>query len=92
MSSLRRRVELKAGPVVVLLGQAPRALVFGAVLVLLVGGLLAGGVLGAVLLLVLAVLAAVLLALSWPALQPGARVVRAAVLVLLLVRALAFLR
>jgi hypothetical protein len=91
VSTFRRRVELRAGPLVVLAGQAPRALVFGGALLLLVGGLLAGGVLGGVLLLALAAALGLLLLMSWPALIPQARALRSGVVALLVVRALLFL-
>ena len=89
--SPRRRVELAAGPLVVLLARLPRIVPFLVVLVLLVAGLLVGSVVGGLLLLVLAALLAVLLVLGWPALEPSARVLRCAVLALLVARALAFL-
>jgi hypothetical protein len=79
------------GPLVVLLSGLPRAVPFLVVATLLVGGLLAQGVVGGVLLLVLALLLGTLLALSWPALQPGPRVLRVAVVGVVAVRAVTFL-
>jgi hypothetical protein len=87
----RRSFVQRVGPLVVLLSGLPRVVPFLVVAGLLLVGLLAQGVLGAVLLLVLAGVLAALLTLAWPALQPGARVVRLAVLGLVVVRALAFL-
>jgi hypothetical protein len=78
--------------VVVLVGRMPRWVPFVVVAVLLVGGLVAQGVLGGGLLAVLAALLGVLLTLSWPALQPAARLLRLAVVALVVVRAVAFLQ
>jgi hypothetical protein len=78
--------------VIVLLGRMPRWVPFVVVAVLLVGALVAQGLLGGVLLLVLAALLAVLLTLSWPALQPAARLLRLAVVALVAVRAVVFLQ
>ena len=91
MTTFRRRVELQAGPLVILLSRLPRAVPFLVVAGLLVGGLLAGGAVGAALLLILAALLGTLLFLSWPALQPAARVLRSAVVALIVVRAVVFL-
>jgi hypothetical protein len=88
---MRRRVELRAGPLVVLLARLPRAVPFVVVAALLVGGLLAQGVVGAVLLLVLALLLGTLLLLSWPALQTPPRLLRSVVVAALVVRAATFL-
>ena len=74
-----------------LLGRLPKAVPFLVVAGLLVGGLLTQGVVGAVLLLVLAALLGTLLALAWPALQPGPRALRLAVVAVVVVRALSFL-
>jgi hypothetical protein len=90
MSSFRRRMETRTGPLVVMLGRLPRFVPFLVVLGLLVGGLLAKGTLGAVLLGVLAALMAMLLVHAWPALQPQARVLRVGVTALVAVRALTF--
>ncbi len=91
MPSLRRRIELRAGPLLVLLARLPRVVPFLLVFALLLGGLLLGGVAGGVLLLVLAVLLALLVVVAWPALPPQGRVVRVAVTALVTVRAAAFL-
>lgn len=74
-----------------LLHRLPRFVPFLVVLALLVGGLLAGGVLGGVLLLVLAALLGTLLAFGWPALDAQGRLLRSAVLGLVVVRGLLFL-
>ena len=84
-------MEQQAGPAVVLVSRLPRVVPFLLVAVLLVAGLLLQGLLGAVLLLLLAALLSVLLALSWPALLPAARLLRLAVVALVVVRAVAFL-
>jgi hypothetical protein len=91
VTSPRRRFEQRVGPFVALTGQLPRWVPFLVVAVLLVVGLLAQGVVGAVLLLLLAVLLASLLVLSWPALQPQARLLRVAVVALVAIRAVTFL-
>ena len=90
MSTFRRRVELQAGPVVVLLGKLPRVVPFLLVFGLLIGGLVAEGVVGAALLTLLALLMGVLLYLAWPALTQQSRVLRSAVLVAVVVRAVTF--
>jgi hypothetical protein len=83
----RASLERRLGPLVAYVAQLPRWVPFAGVLVLLVGGLLAQGLVGAALLGVLGLALAVLLALSWPALHPGSRLVRLAVIAALLVRA-----
>ena len=92
MTFSRRELERRVGPLVVLLSGLPRAVPFLVVAVLLVGGLALQGVAGAVLLLVLAAALSALLALSWPTLHPGPRVLRLGVLALLVGRAVVFLR
>lgn len=92
MTSFRRRVELKAGPLVVLLHRMPRVVPFLLVAALLLGGLGLKGVAGAVLLLVLATLLGALLLLSWPALPPPARMLRVATLALLVGAAINYVR
>lgn len=81
-TDFRRRVELTAGPAVVLVSRLPRFVPFLVVLGLLVGGLLLSGPLSAALLLLLALVMAALLFLAWPALPQQGRVLRAAVVVL----------
>ena len=85
MSGLRRSVERRSAPVLLWLSTRPRVLLPAAVLVLLVSGLAAPGAYAVPLLLLLALLLAWLSYLSWPALQPGARVLRAAVLAMVAV-------
>lgn len=87
----RRRVELRAGPVLVVLGRLPKIVPFAVVLGLLVAGLLVGGPVGALLLGILALLLAVLLFLAWPALQPQPRFLRLLIVALVTARALTFL-
>ena len=87
----RRRVELQAGPLVVLLARLPKAVPFVLVLGLLIAGLLAQGTVGAVLLLVLAALMALLLFLAWPALQPAPRLFRLLIVAAVVARAVSFL-
>jgi hypothetical protein len=82
----RRRVELKAGPLVVLLAKLPRVVPFLLVLGLLVAGLLIGGGAGAILLGALALLLAVLLFLAWPALEPQGRMIRLLVIAVVIAR------
>jgi hypothetical protein len=87
----RRRVELQAGPVLVLFSRLPKIVPFAVVLGLLITGLLVGGSVGALLLGVLALLLATLLYLAWPALLPQARYLRLAVVLAVTVRAVLFL-
>lgn len=91
MTTPRRQLEVKLGPVIVLLARLPKIVPFLVVLGLLLGGLLLKGVAGALLILVLAALLGVLLLLAWPALPQQARVVRLAVVVILAIRAVTFL-
>jgi hypothetical protein len=91
VTTLRRRVELQAGPVFVLMARLPRFVPFLVVLGLLVTGLLVQGLAGAALLGVLVVLAGLLLYLSWPALTEQARALRVLVLLLVAGRAVSFL-
>lgn len=91
MTPFRRRIELQAGPLVILLARLPRAVPFLLVIGLLLSGLLVQGVLGGVLLLVLAAVLGVLLLLSWPALDPRGRTVRSLVVALVVGRGVLFL-
>ncbi len=75
-TGLRRSVELRSGPVLVLLSRQPKLLIPIVSLVLLIGGLALGGPAGAVLLLLLLLLVGWLSYLSWPAVPPPARAVR----------------
>lgn len=80
--TVRRDLERRSGPALVILGRLPRALPFLVVLALLLGGLAVKGVVGAVLLLVLLVILSWITFLAWPALRPPARALRVGVLVL----------
>lgn len=82
MSSFRRSLELKAGPVLVLLARAPRWVPFAVVLGCVVGGLLLTGPAGAVLLGIVLALLALQLFFAWPVLLPPQRLLRSAVLAL----------
>jgi hypothetical protein len=79
----RRSVELRAGPALVLLAQAPRWLPFALVLGCVVGGLLLHGPVAAVLLAVVLLLLALQLFFAWPVLPPPQRVLRLLVLALI---------
>jgi hypothetical protein len=82
VSTLRRSVERKAGPALVILSRAPRWVPFAVVLACVVGGLtLHGPVAGALLAIVLALLGLQLF-FAWPVLEPPARVLRSLVLAL----------
>ena len=85
--SLRRDLEHRSGPALVVVGRLPTAVPFVVVLALLLGGLALHGPVGALLLLALAAVVGWITYLAWPALQPGARGLRALVLALLLVAA-----
>jgi len=85
--SFRRSLELRAGPALVLLARAPRWVPFALVLGCLVGGLLAHGVLAVLLIAVVLALLGLQLVFAWPVLDPAARLLRAAVLLLLAVAA-----
>ncbi len=87
----RRRVELTAGPLVVLLGRLPKVVPFLLVLLLLVIGLLVGGVAGAVMLGLVALMLGTLTFLAWPALQPQARGIRLLVVAVVIGRAVSLL-
>lgn len=91
MTPTRRTLEQRLGPLVVLLAGMPRAVPFLVVAALLIAGLVVQGAVGGVLLLVLAAFLALLLALAWPVLQPRPRVLRLAVVGIVVVRALDFL-
>jgi hypothetical protein len=91
VTTFRRSFEQRVGPLVVLTSRLPKALPFLVVAGLLVAGLLVQGVVGGVLLLVLAALLGSLLYLSWPALEQGPRLLRTAVVGIVVVRAVSFL-
>jgi len=83
VASFRRSVELKVGPAIVLLAKAPRWVPFVLVVGLLLGGLLVPGPAGAVLLVLLLALLGMQLYFAWPVLLPPQRLLRAAVLALI---------
>ena len=83
--SLRRTLELRAGPALVLLARAPRWVPFAVVLGCVVGGLVLNGPVAAVLLGIVLLLLALQLFFAWPALDPPQRGLRLVVLVLLTV-------
>ena len=85
--SFRRNLELRLGPLVVLLARLPKIVPFALVLALVVAGLIIEGVIGALLLLLVAALLATLLFLAWPALLPAARGIRLLVVGLIVARA-----
>ncbi|MCU1600368.1 MAG: hypothetical protein JWO22_1077 [Frankiales bacterium] len=78
--SLRRTLELRAGPALVVLARLPRWVPFVLVLGCVVGGLLLHGVAAAVLLGVVLALLGLQLFFAWPALDPAGRVLRTVVL------------
>ena len=85
---LRRTVERRSVPVLLWLSSRSKLLLPALVLVLLVGGLAAPAAYGAPLLVLLGLLLAWLSYLSWPALDAGARALRAAMLALVAVAVL----
>ena len=91
MTTFRRSFEQRVGPLVVLVSRLPKAVPFLLVAGLLVAGLLVQGVVGGLLLLVLGGLLGALLYLSWPALEQGPRLLRTAVVGIVVVRAVSFL-
>jgi hypothetical protein len=86
---LRRTIERRSAPVLLALRGLPGWAPFLALLALLLGGLFAPAPIGAALLVLVAALVGWLVYLAWPALPPPGRMVRVAVLVLLLVAAAA---
>jgi hypothetical protein len=85
--SLRQTVEQKAGPALVLLARLPRIVPFLLVLGLVVGGLLLSGPAAAVMLAVVFGLLGLQLFFAWPVLPPPQRLLRAAVLAMLVAAA-----
>ena len=83
----RRRVERRSAGLLARLGRLPTWLPLVLVVALTAGGLLLPGPAGAFLLAVLALLVAWLAYLSWPALPPNARMLRLAVLGLVVLAA-----
>lgn len=76
MSTFRRRVELRAGPALVLASRLPKVVPFLVVGGLLLAGLMTTGGVSAALLLLLAALLGTLLFLAWPALPQQGRLLR----------------
>ena len=91
MTTPRRQLEVKLGPVIVLLARLPRIVPFLVVLGLLLGGLLLQGIAGAVLLMLLAGLLGLLVYLAWPALPAQSRVIRLIVVLVFVGKAISFL-
>jgi hypothetical protein len=89
VSGFRRAAELRAGPLLVLVSRLPPFAVFGAVLGLLVGGLLLQGPLGLVMVAVVAAFVGLQVYFAWPVLPPAQRVLRLAVLTLVVGAAVA---
>lgn len=83
----RTQFEQASRPWLARLGAVPRWLLLVGVLALLLAGLLLTGVAAAVCLLLLAAFMSWLAALSWPALNTGARLMRVAVVALVLASA-----
>ena len=83
--TLRRTVERRSAPVLLWLSSRPRLLLPALVAVLLIGGLAAPPAYGLPLLLALGLLLLWLSYLSWPALDGRARMLRAAMLGLIVV-------
>jgi hypothetical protein len=83
----RRRVERRSAVLLGRIGRLPTWSPLVVVLGLTSAGLLVRGPVGALLLAVLALLLGWLSYLSWPALQPGGRLVRALVLALVVAAA-----
>ena len=83
MPPLRRALEQKAGPLLVLLARAPRWVPFAVVLACVVGGLTLHGPAAAALLALVLVLLGLQLFFAWPVLEPPQRLLRSVVLVLL---------
>ena len=82
-TGLRRQVERRSGPVLVLLSRQPKLTIPIVSLVLLVAGLAVPGALGALLLGVLLLFVGWLSYLSWPVVAGPARAVRMVTLGLL---------
>ena len=86
-SPLRRSVETRSAKVLVFLAMLPKAVPFLMVVALIAGAVLLQGAAAAACLLVLAALAVWLLYLSWPALPPPSRLLRVAVVTVLVLAA-----
>ena len=87
-AGLRHAVERRSAPVLLWLSARPKLLLPGAVLALLIGGLAAPAPVGPALLLVLAGVLLWLSYLSWPVLDASARLLRCAMLALVVIAVL----
>lgn len=83
-TGLRRRIEQASMPALQVIAKVPTWLPMLATAVLILGGALLGGVLGAILVILALLVLIWLLYLSWPHLTPPLRMMRLAVLALLL--------
>lgn len=83
-SPFRHAVERRSAPVLLFLRGLPRLALVAAVVAFVAGGLIGEGALGAACLLVVAAFFGWLLFLSWPAVPAGARLMRIAVLAVML--------
>ena len=79
---MRRTLEQKAGPLLIMLSRGPRWVPFAVVLGCLVGGLLLHGPVAVVLLGLVLLFLALQQFFTWPVLDPPQRVLRLAVLAL----------
>lgn len=86
-TGLRRTIERRSGPMLVVLSRQPKLLIPVVSLALLIAGLVLGGALGAVLLAVLIALIGWLTYLSWPVVPPPGRAIRVATLAMLVLLA-----
>lgn len=80
MPPLRRTLEQKAGPVLILLARAPKWVPFAVVLGCVVAGLTLHGPVAAALLAVVLVMLGLQLFFAWPVLVPPQRILRLLVL------------
>lgn len=83
-NSIRKRLETASAPLLVRLHTMPRFLVPLLLLSSLLLGFMTTGIVSYVALLFVALFVSWLLLLSWPLLEPGARLLRSAVVVMLL--------
>ncbi|MBO3750385.1 hypothetical protein J5X84_30250 [Streptosporangiaceae bacterium NEAU-GS5] len=87
-SGVRQQVERRSGTLLVFLAQLPRWVLPVAVVLLLLGSLALPPALGALSAAVLLVFVCWLAYLSWPSLSPGAKLLRAGVVVFVVLVAL----
>jgi len=86
-SPFRSMIERRSAPLLLALRRLPGWVPFLALLALVLGGLFAPAPLGAALLAILALIVGWVTYLAWPALAPPGRLLRLAVLALMLVAA-----